>query len=85
MNYQTQNTVFEYQPNTLLAADLTVPIDEQSKMNRDNLQWPEYEKLDSLEVISGLYIYTNTPPVAYRTPAPKDAESVTRAYRYNMI
>lgn len=39
--------------------------------------------MNSLSTISGLYIYTNTPPVAYGTPAPNVAVSVLRAYSYN--
>lgn len=37
-----------------------------------------------MSCISALYIYTNPPPMGYGSPAPKVAESVLRAYEYNL-
>uniref|UniRef100_A0AAT9JAH8 RNA-directed RNA polymerase catalytic subunit n=1 Tax=Blattella germanica orthomyxovirus 1 TaxID=3133491 RepID=A0AAT9JAH8_9ORTO len=38
---------------------------------------------DNLGMVSALYLYTNTPPHAYGTQAPKVAETVARSYRFN--
>lgn len=38
----------------------------------------------NLSLISGLYIYTNTPPHGYGTQAPKVAETINRAYSFNL-
>lgn len=41
-------------------------------------------KTNTLSAVSNYYIYTGTPPHGYGTQAPKVAETVSRAYRFNL-
>nr|DBA44332.1 TPA_asm: polymerase PB1 [Cotesiavirus orthomyxi] len=68
--------------NTLLLSALVPKSDH--KMFEDKCKCPVDKKSNSLGLVSGLYLYTNTPPLAYGTPAPKVAETVLRAYKYNL-
>nr|AYP67573.1 PB1 [Old quarry swamp virus] len=45
---------------------------------------PPPELTDNLGLISALYIYTNTPPMRYGSQGPKVAETILRAYSYNL-
>nr|QMP82248.1 polymerase PB1 [Phasmatodean orthomyxo-related virus OKIAV172] len=45
---------------------------------------PSDKMTNNLGVISALYIYTNTPPHGYGSQGPKVAETVIRAYNYNL-
>nr|AQU42764.1 PB1 [Whidbey virus] len=44
---------------------------------------PDQRDMDTLGMVSGLYLYTNPPPNGTGTPAPKVAESVLRAISFN--
>lgn len=41
-------------------------------------------KTNTQSTVSNYYIYTGTPPHVYGTQAPKVAETVSRAYRFNL-
>lgn len=75
---------FNYLNNTLLEATLTDKRDKSIQPQLSQQSWPAGSSLNSLSTISALYVYTNPPPMGYGTPAPKVAESVIRAMKYNL-
>ena len=42
-------------------------------------------RMKNISSISLLYMYSNTPPLAYGSPAPKVAESIIRSREYNHL
>lgn len=57
---------------------------EKNFEKHDNTHWPSFEYINNLSAVSGLYLYTNPPPMGYGSPAPKVAKSVLRANKYNL-
>lgn len=51
---------------------------------RPDLIQPPKSLLNNLSTISGLYLYSNPPPMAYGTTGPKVCETVKRAWDYNL-
>nr|AYR04798.1 polymerase PB1 [Longchuang virus] len=56
-------------------------IRERTRCQRENLK----EEQKTISAVSLLYQYTNTPPLAHGSPAPKVAESVLRSQEYNSL
>lgn len=75
---------FDDYPNSLLY-ELTTkrPMPQPNNKERKRSRLPEHTN-KNLSLISGLYIYTNTPPHGYGTQAPKVAETINRAYGFNL-
>lgn len=67
--------------NSLLGATF---LEKPIARKRRRYNWPERRMLDSLSTISALYIYTEPAPNGYVTPAPKVAETVLRAWQFNL-
>lgn len=69
-----------------LIYETTLPDD----LTEDEEVWLEYRKTidpiktNTLSAVSNYYICTGTPPHGYGTQAPKVAETVLRAYRFNL-
>nr|AJG39084.1 PB1 [Jingshan Fly Virus 1]APG77897.1 polymerase PB1 [Jingshan Fly Virus 1] len=74
----TTNDPFEDIPNSMLDAVF------RKTRKRKDIAMPESESLNTLGMVSSLYLYANPPPMAYGTPAPKIAETVLRAYDFNL-
>nr|QPL15381.1 polymerase PB1 [Hymenopteran orthomyxo-related virus OKIAV174] len=77
-------TIIDYNEmdNSLLVSALV----KKNKQHQYNLycETPIDQLTNNLGMISGLYIYTNTPPHGYGSQGPKVAETVKRAYSYNL-
>lgn len=65
---------------TTLPDDLTREEEEQIECKKVI----DPSKTNTLSAVSNYYIYTGTPPHGYGTQAPKVAETVSRAYRFNL-
>lgn len=65
---------------TTLPDDLTREEEEQIECEKVI----DPSKTNTLSAVSNYYIYTGTPPHGYGTQAPKVAETVSRAYRFNL-
>lgn len=66
--------------NSLLGA---VFVDDELRETIQSYPWPEKKSLDTLSMVSALYLYTEPPPNGYGTPGPKVFESVKRAWEFN--
>lgn len=64
-------------PNSLFSAMFR-------REEREDIRLPDRELLDTLSMISNLYLYTNPPPYGTGTPAPKVAETVLRSLDFNV-
>lgn len=84
MNYLIQTT-FRDHPASLIY-ETTSPDD----LTEEEEVWLEYRKIidpsktNTPSAVSNYYICTGTPPHGYGTQAPKVAETVSRAYRFNL-
>nr|AJG39091.1 PB1 [Wuhan Mosquito Virus 3] len=71
------NDPFSEVPNSMWSA-----MFDQSR--RTDTLLPSEDTLDTLSMVSSLYLYTNPPPYGTGTPAPKVAETVLRSLDFNM-
>nr|BEJ26072.1 polymerase basic 1 [Aedes orthomyxo-like virus 2] len=71
----------EPDPFVEIPSSFYAAIFDQSR--RPDLKLPDKLDMDTLGMVSALYLYTNPPPNGTGTPAPKVAETVLRAIDFN--
>jgi len=76
MDFLTKEIIFEEKHNSLFNSVFSLG-------RREDIVGPGQDILNSLTSISGLYLYSGPPPMAYGTPGPKVIESVKRASDFN--
>lgn len=78
-------TTFCDHPASLIY-ETTLP-DDMTKEEEERLEYRKIIdpiKTNTLSAVSNYYIYTGTPPHGYGPQAPKVAETVSRAYKFNL-
>ncbi|UPT53756.1 MAG: polymerase PB1 [Bactrocera correcta orthomyxo-like virus isolate Bz] len=73
----------QFKLNSLIACTCIEGQTDKLKKITPNKSNVDSNLTDGLHMCNSLYLYTNPPPIAYGTPAPKTAETVLRAYSYN--
>nr|UGO48657.1 MAG: polymerase PB1 [Palmetto orthomyxo-like virus] len=71
----------EPDPFTEIPSSFYAAVFEQTR--RTDIKLPDQRDMDTLGMVSALYLYTNPPPNGTGTPAPKVAETVLRAINFN--
>lgn len=74
---------YRKRPNSLLLNCLLPKRAKIEEIGFENKEEIPESITSNLGMISGLYLYTGTPPLGYGTQAPKVAETVSRAYKFN--
>lgn len=79
---QNINHVYKENHNSFIESTLRSDIDDMEDLF-EGTKIPPSETLNTLGMVSNLYLYTNTPPHRYGSQAPKVAETINQAYSFN--